>query len=165
MSDRPDRCETCRFWEVYHNGGPDEDPQYDPGECRRHPPTLLQTMELRRIDATANIYVGKAWWPETMRDDWCGEWEGMIQPAGNGDTTALTADQRALLLRPVAALDLPYRQRRVIVFHNRDEGVFLVGDLVARTADELLEWRKFGPTSLAVVRAKLAEHGLHLKGD
>ncbi len=74
MSDRPDRCETCRFWEVYHLD-PDDDPQYEPGECHRHPPTLLQSDKLRRTDGNGNIYIGKAWWPETMPGDWCGEWE------------------------------------------------------------------------------------------
>jgi DNA-directed RNA polymerase subunit alpha len=36
---------------------------------------------------------------------------------------------------------------------------------VQRSADELLELRNFGMTSLNEVRQKLAEHGLRLRGE
>jgi len=40
-----------------------------------------------------------------------------------------------------------------------------LGELVQRTADELLESKNFGMTSLNEVREKLAQYGLTLRGD
>ncbi|HZY86239.1 MAG TPA: DNA-directed RNA polymerase subunit alpha C-terminal domain-containing protein [Gemmataceae bacterium] len=40
-----------------------------------------------------------------------------------------------------------------------------MGDLVNRTADELLESKNFGQTSLTEVREKLQQYGLALRGD
>lgn len=71
---RPDRCETCRFWEcklILDGKGmwnpPDREPcsleDYEAesdsggGHCRRYPP----------IDNNG--------FPETYHDDWCGEWQ------------------------------------------------------------------------------------------
>ena len=42
------------------------------------------------------------------------------------------------------------------------EGITTVRDLVIRIADELLEVRNFGETTLKEVKAKLHERGLHL---
>ena len=39
----------------------------------------------------------------------------------------------------------------------------IAGDLVGLTEAQLLDLRHFGPASLAVVKAALAEHGLTLK--
>jgi DNA-directed RNA polymerase alpha subunit len=44
-------------------------------------------------------------------------------------------------------------------------GVETVKQLIAYSADELLDVRNFGETSLTEVRRKLAENGLLLKGD
>ena len=40
-----------------------------------------------------------------------------------------------------------------------------IGELILRTADELLEAKNFGMTSLNEVREKLATYGLTLRGD
>lgn len=47
----------------------------------------------------------------------------------------------------------------------RKMGLTTLADLLALTADDLLECRNFGTSSVAHVRAKLAEHGLRLKGE
>ena len=44
-------------------------------------------------------------------------------------------------------------------------GINSLGDLIARSADELLESKNFGVTSLAEVREKLVQLGLSLRGD
>jgi DNA-directed RNA polymerase subunit alpha len=44
-------------------------------------------------------------------------------------------------------------------------GINTLGDLISRTADELLESKNFGVTSLSEVRDKLAALGLTLRGD
>jgi DNA-directed RNA polymerase subunit alpha len=40
-----------------------------------------------------------------------------------------------------------------------------IGELVSKSADELLEARNFGITSLNEVREKLRERGLALRGE
>jgi hypothetical protein len=54
-AEQPGHCKTCSLW----------DPG-DPGICRRYPPQVVP------IDATAGITL--TMWPETDKDDWCGEW-------------------------------------------------------------------------------------------
>jgi DNA-directed RNA polymerase subunit alpha len=44
-------------------------------------------------------------------------------------------------------------------------GINTLGDMVQRTADDLLESKNFGVTSLSEVREKLATYGLTLRGD
>lgn len=44
-------------------------------------------------------------------------------------------------------------------------GVETVDQLIAFTADELLDLRSFGETSLREVRQRLADYNLKLKGD
>jgi DNA-directed RNA polymerase subunit alpha len=44
-------------------------------------------------------------------------------------------------------------------------GITKVTQLISHNADELLELRNFGMTSLMEVRQKLADHGILLKGD
>ena len=40
-----------------------------------------------------------------------------------------------------------------------------LGELIQRTADELLEAKNFGMTSLTEVRERLGQHNLKLRGD
>jgi DNA-directed RNA polymerase subunit alpha len=44
-------------------------------------------------------------------------------------------------------------------------GITSVGELVAKSADELLTVRNFGVTSLNEIRAKLTEVGMALRND
>jgi len=65
-----------------------------------------------------------------------------------------------VLALPIRDLNLSARGQKVYKL-----GVFTVGDLVRRTADEILELEYFGKWSLNEVREKLDEYGLWLKGD
>jgi DNA-directed RNA polymerase subunit alpha len=69
--------------------------------------------------------------------------------------------EAAVLNKPVSDLNLSVRARKCM---NR-LGINTLGDLVQRTADELLESKNFGQTSLSEVREKLAQYGLTLRGD
>ncbi|MGF1578149.1 MAG: DNA-directed RNA polymerase subunit alpha C-terminal domain-containing protein [Gemmataceae bacterium] len=73
----------------------------------------------------------------------------------------LSQEEQAVLGKPVAELNLSVRARKCM---NR-LGIATMGDLVQRTADELLESKNFGVTSLTEVREKLRQHGLTLRGD
>jgi DNA-directed RNA polymerase subunit alpha len=77
------------------------------------------------------------------------------------DAEVLSEDERALLDRPIADLNLSVRARKCMA----RLGLGTVGELVRRTGDDLLECKNFGVTSLNEVREKLAVQGLKLRGD
>src|SRR3712207_2770860 len=70
----------------------------------------------------------------------------------------LSEAEQAVLNKPVSELNLSVRARKCM---NR-LGIVTMGDLVQRTADELLESKNFGVTSLTEVREKLRLFGLTL---
>jgi DNA-directed RNA polymerase subunit alpha len=74
---------------------------------------------------------------------------------------ALSEAEQEKLNKPVSELNLSVRARKCM---NR-LGINTLGDLIQRTADELLESKNFGMTSLSEVREKLAQYGLTLRGD
>jgi DNA-directed RNA polymerase subunit alpha len=73
----------------------------------------------------------------------------------------LSDQEQAVLNKPVTELNLSVRARKCM---NR-LGINTLGELVQRTADELLEAKNFGMTSLNEVREKLRQYGLSLRGD
>ena len=73
----------------------------------------------------------------------------------------LSDQEQAVLLKPVSELNLSVRARKCM---NR-LGINALGELIQRTADELLEAKNFGMTSLNEVREKLRQYGLNLRGD
>ncbi|MEM9186981.1 MAG: DNA-directed RNA polymerase subunit alpha C-terminal domain-containing protein [Planctomycetota bacterium] len=81
------------------------------------------------------------------------------EPAYDPDT--MSDDERALLDRPIADLNLSVRARKCMV----RLGLTTIGELVRRTGDDLLECKNFGVTSLNEVREKLTQAGLKLRGD
>jgi DNA-directed RNA polymerase subunit alpha len=66
-----------------------------------------------------------------------------------------------ILKHSVDELELSVRSRRCLELL----GVRLIGDLTAKSKEELLAARNFGRTSLTEIREKLALHGLTLSGD
>jgi len=74
---------------------------------------------------------------------------------------ALTAEEQAVMNKPVMDMNLSVRARKCMNKLN----IGTVGELMSRTADELLEAKNFGMTSLNEVRDKLAGMGLKLRGD
>ena len=72
-----------------------------------------------------------------------------------------SADDQELLSLPITELNLSVRARKC----TTRLGINIVADLVRRTAEDLMECKNFGVTSLNEVREKLAERGLKLRGD
>lgn len=72
-----------------------------------------------------------------------------------------TADEQQIFGLPIGDLNLSVRARKC----TTKLGIHSVGDLVRRTAEDLLECKNFGVTSLNEVREKLTERGLKLRGD
>jgi DNA-directed RNA polymerase subunit alpha len=77
------------------------------------------------------------------------------------DPDLLSADERALLDRPISELNLSVRARKCMV----RLGISTIGELLRRTGDDLLECKNFGVTSLNEVREKLTVSGIKLRGD
>jgi DNA-directed RNA polymerase subunit alpha len=73
----------------------------------------------------------------------------------------MSEQEEAVLGKPVSDLNLSVRARKCM---NR-LGINTLGDLIQRSADELLESKNFGMTSLNEVREKLSQFGLSLRGD
>jgi len=73
----------------------------------------------------------------------------------------LSEAEQAVLNKPVSELNLSVRARKCM---NR-LGIASIGELIHRSADELLEAKNFGMTSLNEVREKLRQMGLNLRGD
>ncbi len=89
-----------------------------------------------------------------------------IEDGGQSETRfrpqqPLSAEEQALLSKPVSDLNLSVRARKCM---NR-LGINSLGELIQRSADELLEAKNFGMTSLSEVREKLQGYGLSLRGD
>jgi DNA-directed RNA polymerase subunit alpha len=74
---------------------------------------------------------------------------------------ALSAEEQAVLNKPVMELNLSVRARKCM----NKLALNTIGELIQRTADELLEAKNFGMTSLNEVREKLTQLGLKLRGD
>lgn len=72
-----------------------------------------------------------------------------------------TEDQQEIHGLPITELNLSVRARKC----TNKLGIATIGDLVRRTAEDLLECKNFGVTSLNEVREKLSEKGLKLRGD
>jgi DNA-directed RNA polymerase subunit alpha len=73
----------------------------------------------------------------------------------------LSPQEQAQLSRPISDLNLSVRARKCM----SRLGLTSLGELVQRTADELLSSRNFGVTSLNEVRAKLSELNMKLRND
>jgi DNA-directed RNA polymerase subunit alpha len=73
----------------------------------------------------------------------------------------LSADEQAMLARPIAELNLSVRARKCMI----RLAINTLGDLVRRTGDDLLECKNFGVTSLNEVREKLTVLGIKLRGE
>src|SRR5581483_841053 len=73
----------------------------------------------------------------------------------------LTPEEQAVLNKPVSELNLSVRDRKCMNRLN----ITTLGELIQRTADELLEAKNFGMTSLNEVRERLQQHNLKLRGD
>ena len=72
-----------------------------------------------------------------------------------------TADEQEFLNQSITELNLSVRARKC----TTKLGISTIAELVRRTAEDLMECKNFGVTSLNEVREKLAERGLKLRGD
>jgi DNA-directed RNA polymerase subunit alpha len=90
-----------------------------------------------------------------------GQFAAERPPAETTEPEPLSADEQALLAKPVSDLNLSVRARKCMV----RLAINVLADLVRRTGDDLLECKNFGVTSLNEVREKLGVLGLKLRGE
>jgi len=72
--------------------------------------------------------------------------------------STLGREQQQALMEPIEQLELSVRSRKCLA----TLGIVTVGDLIAKTPDELLQVKNFGQTSLQEVQEKLQQLGLSL---
>ncbi len=77
------------------------------------------------------------------------------------DLSHLSPDEQVLLERPIADLNLSVRARKCMT----RLGLTTIGELIRKSADDLLECKNFGVTSLTEIREKLVEFNLSLRGE
>jgi len=77
------------------------------------------------------------------------------------DASTLSPEVQATLERPVIDLNLSVRARKCMNRLN----IHSIGELVRKTADELLECKNFGVTSLNEIREKLIPFNIKLRGE
>jgi DNA-directed RNA polymerase subunit alpha len=77
------------------------------------------------------------------------------------DFGTVSPDEQAIMDRPISELSLSVRARKCMV----RLGLNTMGELLRKSADDLLECKNFGVTSLNEVRQKLGDMGLKLRGE
>ena len=80
---------------------------------------------------------------------------------GRMDHIQLSEQEQAIYAKPVSELNLSVRARKCMTRLN----INTMGELLSKSADELMEARNFGVTSLNEVREKLTIMGVGLRGD
>ncbi len=82
-------------------------------------------------------------------------------PTETVDLSALSHEEQALYDRPISDLNLSVRARKCMT----RLGLMTIGELLRKSADDLLECKNFGVTSLNEIRQKLTEFGVKLRGE
>ena len=77
------------------------------------------------------------------------------------EVSSLSPEVQATLERPVTDLNLSVRARKCMNRLN----IQTIGELVRKTADEMLECKNFGVTSLNEIREKLVPFNIKLRGE
>lgn len=115
-------------------------------------------VEIRDLMQQHGLKVGQNLQPSKARDaTWAGMPASAFAPIGND----LSPQEQALHSRPVSDLNLSVRARKCMARLQ----IGTLGELVQKSADELLATKNFGVTSLNEIRAQLTEHNLKLRND
>lgn len=176
IDERPDRCETCRFWDGYEHMTREEmidrsASKFESGSCRRYPPVPYVDCEPTRLE---NLTYGTPAdrFPLTTHDDWCGEWQAALQSELTKVTLPhnpkldLLIDEIGLSGRALNCLEAEMDHRQATMPNGQlGPAPLTVGDLASLTPADLLCLRNFGHGTLEHVRLRLALHGLTLLGD
>ena len=106
--------------------------------------------EIKEMMTSKNLWLGMAL-----------EGGGQVSSSTHEEPESLSAEDRAMLAKPIGDLNLSVRARKCMT----KLGINTMGELLIHTGDELLECKNFGVTSLNEVREKLRELNLKLKNE
>ncbi len=106
--------------------------------------------EIKEMMTSKNLWLGMAL-----------EGGGQVAAATHEEPESMSAEDRAMLAKPIGDLNLSVRARKCMT----KLGINTMGELLSHTGDELLECKNFGVTSLNEVREKLRELSLKLKNE
>jgi DNA-directed RNA polymerase subunit alpha len=106
--------------------------------------------EIKEMMTSKNLWLGMAL-----------EGGGQSSASTIDEPESLSAEDRAMLAKPIGDLNLSVRARKCMT----KLGIQTLGELLSHTGDELLECKNFGVTSLNEVREKLRELNLKLKNE
>jgi len=106
--------------------------------------------EIKEMMTSKNLWLGMAL-----------EGGGQTSASAIDEPESLSAEDRAMLAKPIGDLNLSVRARKCMT----KLGIQTLGELLSHTGDELLECKNFGVTSLNEVREKLRELSLKLKNE
>jgi hypothetical protein len=166
-----DRCENCRFWRDNELGEPNPQPgRVDLGECRRgHPVIVLgQTpisLQEKEFPQEARENATQAVWPVTRECDWCGEFQPKNDRLPLRVIGEIRWDEFFDGMNSTPTAKTMCRNYLEFTFIQGDKSITSVAELITQTANELLSRRQFGKNCLRIVRERLKEFGLHLRGD
>lgn len=71
---KQEKCESCRFWQMTTPKDPEEENSVAVGICRRYAPQPTPRLS-RHIRVGKEEYADCPLWPLTLDAEWCGEWE------------------------------------------------------------------------------------------
>ena len=149
MSERIERCETCRWWdnprENEHGAG------LLTGSCNRFPPLYVGR---RKPSDDDEPHDDPDMWaqPPMYQDDWCGEW----QPAG--DLPRIDINSLGL-----AAIELNARSKNCL--EGAEPPIETIGQLIQTSVSQLQQVRNMGEGTIRHIRQQLAKNGLALRGE
>jgi hypothetical protein len=76
IEERKERCQTCKFWDTHGVA------VAEIGICRKNAPVAQKASMKDCEDGTG--YSRIPLWPETVDDDWCGEWQPLASAGRDG---------------------------------------------------------------------------------
>jgi DNA-directed RNA polymerase subunit alpha len=90
-----------------------------------------------------------------------GQYASEKPPAEPISIESLTPEEQQVLSRPIGDLDLSVRAKKCMNRLN----IQTIGELVAYSADQLLDCKNFGVTSLNEIKEKLVKFNIKLRGE
>lgn len=180
QAERPDRCETCKFWEqTIDDCGKLLLRQNDLGYCKRFPPILDQSRTAvcikgnaakgskGDIDSALNYPI--LWvQPITWISDWCGEWQAKPGAVGLpvvGLPVPAALWSHPACAEPLASNDGPETLPLRIVNALESEGILTWGELLSKSKIDVLCVRNVAQGSFATIVAVAKAKGLPIPSD
>ncbi len=164
MSERQEKCSTCRFWQKVTDQesacgpaefkiatdypGKDADGYVEGGECHRNAPSVGSYTGAGSWPDNA-----QAVWPVTLPLDWCGEWQRIALPM-----VEVVLAWKVLSIRAAKGA-----ARALGIYGPEAMRAYPLKDIEQLTSLNILEQKNCSERTLAEIQRVLHLHGLKLK--